>query len=72
MTGCMIGGCDEAPTEQVTVNESGLLLVYAVCERHGRAIFEGQMHAESSDPKCGFIGPVGRLSRYRYLVLLDA
>ncbi|UFS58938.1 hypothetical protein [Subtercola endophyticus] len=53
----MISDCDGAATEEVTINDAGLLLVYAVCPEHLEAVRSGAWLRESSDPKRGLIGP---------------
>ncbi|MBM7470536.1 hypothetical protein [Subtercola frigoramans] len=38
---CMIGDCHEAPDRTMVVNESGVLVEYAVCALHERSALAG-------------------------------
>ncbi|WP_147305863.1 hypothetical protein [Subtercola boreus] len=53
---CMVDTCDQPPAEELTVESSGLLLVYAVCPAHLVAIRAGAMIAQAPESNRGFIG----------------
>ncbi|RFA06891.1 hypothetical protein B7R21_17905 [Subtercola boreus] len=52
----MISDCVATATSDFTVNDNGLLAVYAVCPVHLAAIRNGTMFAAPADPTRGFIG----------------
>lgn len=54
---CMVQGCNREPSEEMTVNDTGLLLVYSVCPEHAQDLRRGAMIAEPADVTRGLIGP---------------
>jgi hypothetical protein len=53
---CMISDCVAKAVSELTVNDNGLLAVYAVCPDHLTAIRNGAMFAAPADPARRLLG----------------
>jgi hypothetical protein len=53
---CVISDCPAEAWAEFTINDNGLLTVYAVCPNHLTAIRHGTMFAAPTDPTRGLLG----------------
>lgn len=53
---CLISECLARADSEVTVNDNGIVTLYAVCSRHLAAIRAGSMFPQPDDPTRGLLG----------------
>ncbi|TIH27077.1 hypothetical protein [Subtercola vilae] len=53
---CLVAKCKAKAAEMITVDIKGLLVDFAICDRHLIQVRRGDMVTESADPTRGLIG----------------
>lgn len=53
----MIDRCEREPSGRVTINQNGLLVVYAICLPHKESLMRRDYLAVAEDSNRGLVGP---------------